>query len=478
MKRLPAAILLVILLLAPAVRAEDATPAAPAPAHFEQLSGREGYWRIGKDRAGAWWFVRPDGTRDFLNCVTTVQPHLAGRNPAGPHFTSRDWDGRSHDGPGLDRWAEAAVARVSAYGFKGLGAWCDPVFHKYDVPMTRDLNLSTWVGGDARRVFSPKWEQRVEDAVRRQVTPLRQNRSLVGYYLDNEIDWSDAAAGPAAYFNALPLRDPNRTEVLNVVRSVWPDLDDLNRDWGTRAGTWDELAAWVELPPAPRAADAYARLYDAWLGHLARRYFDVTTRLVRKHDPNHLVLGVRFRGYAPPQVVAASRGLTDAQSVNYYPNDAKLDRTLFQSLHERSGGQPVIVSEYAFHSLDGRSGNRNTFGFPAQVADQAARASGYRDMTTRLARLPYVIGADWFQWMDEPPSGRVRDGEDVNFGVVDIADRPYETLVEAVRSTTPLLNGLHERSASEGYADVWRKEASRDATVVGTDQEELLEVGK
>jgi hypothetical protein len=80
--------------------------------------------------------------------------------------------------------------------------------------------------------------------------------------------------------------------------------------------------------------------------------------------------------------------------------------------------------------------------------------------------------------MDEPPSGRVRDGEDVNFGVVDIADRPYETLVEAVRSTTPLLNGLHERSASEGYADVWRKEASRDATVVGADQEELPGAGK
>jgi hypothetical protein len=132
---------------------------------------------------------------------------------------------------------------------------------------------------------------------------------------------------------------------------------------------------------------------------------------------------------------------------------------MFQTLHEQSGGQPVIVSEYSFHALDGRSGNRNTFGFPALVADQAARADGYRAMTTRLARLPYVIGADWFQWMDEPPSGRLRDGEDVNFGVVDIADEPYQLLVEAVRETAPRLNGMHQDSGTAGFADVWREMA-------------------
>ena len=98
-------------------------------------------------------------------------------------------------------------------------------------------------------------------------------------------------------------------------------------------------------------------------------------------------------------------------------------------------------------------------------------------MTTRLARVPYVIGADWFQWMDEPPSGRVRDGEDVNFGVVDVADNPYAILVDAVRATTPLLNGLHQKSMSGSYADVWRTAPPRDA-VVNTDQDALLEVGK
>ena len=64
-------------------------------------------------------------------------------------------------------------------------------------------------------------------------------------------------------------------------------------------------------------------------------------------------------------------------------------------------------------------------------------------MTTRLARVPYIIGADWFQWCDEPPAGRSSDGEDVNFGIVDVHDKPYTLLVNSIRQTAPLLNPLH-----------------------------------
>jgi hypothetical protein len=48
-----------------------------------------------------------------------------------------------------------------------------------------------------------------------------------------------------------------------------------------------------------------------------------------------------------------------------------------------------------------------------------------------LAQLPYVVGADWFQYYDEPPHGRSLDGEDYNFGLVDIHDRPYSAVTAA-----------------------------------------------
>ena len=76
--------------------------AAQGPGPVE-LRGREGFWRIARDEAGAWWFVSPDGRREFLNCVTTVQPTLRGRDARGPHYLAHDYRGESP----LNDWAEA-----------------------------------------------------------------------------------------------------------------------------------------------------------------------------------------------------------------------------------------------------------------------------------------------------------------------------------------------------------------------------------
>src|SRR5205823_6564038 len=245
------------------------------------------------------------------------------------------------------------------------------------------------------------------------------------------------------YFDSLAADDPNRQQVVVAIRALWPTLDAFNAAWHLTLNDWKQLDQWQLLPKEP--AEAHAKLLSAWIEHLAGDYFRTTTSLIRRHDPNHLILGVRFKGYAPREVVRASKALTDAQSLNYYVNDAKCDAEMFRMMNAESG-QPIIISEYAFHSLDGRSGNRNTVGFAAQVLDQQARADGYHLFTTRLARVPCLIGADWFQWFDEPPGGRDHDGEDVNFGVVDVDDEPYELLAQSIRRTAPLLNPLHDAS--------------------------------
>ncbi len=421
---------------------------------FDTVRGTEGYWRIARDSAGVWWFLSPDGRPEFLNLVTTVQPALRGQDPVGPDFLSRDWNGstRRQD---LHGWAVATLARVHSTGFKGVGAWSNPIFHELDVPMSRDLNVSKSIHKIYHREFSPEWVAAAEEVIRAQVEPLRENRNLVGYYTDNELDWGDVASGPATYFDFLSRDDANRSEVIGVIRSLWATPADFNRDWKAHLRDWDELNTLWRLPR--ESETAYSRLGSAWLTHLAGHYFRVTTALVHKHDPNHLILGIRFRGAAPREVVQASRGYTDAQSLNYYPGDARLAAGTFRMMSELSG-QPLIVSEYSFHALDGRSGNRNTVGFTGQVRDQQARAAGYRLFTTRLARVPYIIGADWFQWMDEPPAGRIGDGEDVNFGIVDVHDRPYGLLERAVSETTPRLNTLHGTSPRDDQLDVWRED--------------------
>jgi hypothetical protein len=431
--------------------AESANAAPVEPLH--QIHGQSGYWRLGQDQSGVWWWESPAGKLEFLNTVTTVQPEQDGRERNAVRFVSTDWDGR-YGAADLDRWANATLRRVLDSGFKGLGAWCNPAFHSLDVPMSQDLNLWAWVTDSSKRFYSPDWTPMAEEAVKAQVPQLRNNRNLLGYFLDNELDWGDGFAGPSAYFDDLPNADPNRQEVVKTIHFVWPQLDEFNIAWNTKLTDWSQLETWTSFPR--EQADAYDRLSEAWLSHLARDYFRVTTGLVRKYDPNHLILGVRFKGFAPEPVVAASRDFTDAQSLNYYVDDARLDADMFRMMYQKSG-QPIIISEYSFHSMDGRSGDFDTVGFSAQVPDQQARAEGYRLMTTRLARVPYIIGADWFQWCDEPPGGRSSDGEDVNFGVVDVHDKPYTLLVNAIRATAPLLDPLHARSATDAQSDIWRE---------------------
>jgi hypothetical protein len=197
------------------------------------------------------------------------------------------------------------------------------------------------------------------------------------------------------------------------------------------------------------------QLARAWVYHVAREYFQRTTTLIRQYDPNHLILGVRYRGGASEELFRASRGLTDVQSINIYAAEAQLDRELFAAMYHHAQ-QPIVISEYGLHALDGRSGNKNRSGFIwGQVIDQQARADGYRLFTTRMARVPYIIGADWFQWNDEPPSGR-EDGEDVNFGIVEVRDQPYQRLVRAIRATRPVLNRLHAASVGAGGEDMWK----------------------
>ncbi|MGD1277302.1 MAG: hypothetical protein ABR964_08775 [Tepidisphaeraceae bacterium] len=421
-----------------------------------KIRGTAGFWRLGQDRSGVWWFVSPDGRLEFLSNVTTVQPVQNSHERGGPHFVSRDWKGNA-DGEGsqaeLESWAAATLQRVRDTGFKGLGAWCNSEFHRLNVPMSQDLNLWTWIGDGSKRFYSADWPELAEQAVRAQVTPLRDNKNLIGYFIDNELDWGDGFAGPGAYFDHLSSDDPNRAQVVKVIRTLWPTLIEFNQAWGSGLVDWKQLDRWAALPREPEGT--YRKLGTAWLSHLAEDYFRFTTSLIRRYDPNHLILGVRFKGDAPQEVVAASRDYTDAQSLNYYVGDAKLDGDMFRMMYQ-SSGQPIVISEYSFHSLDGRSGNADTVGFAAQVPDQRARAQGYRLMTTRLARVPYIVGADWFQWCDEPPGGRGSDGEDVNFGVVSINDQTYDPLADAIRQTVPTLNSLHGGSAVDPQEDVWR----------------------
>jgi hypothetical protein len=101
-----------------------------------------------------------------------------------------------------------------------------------------------------------------------------------------------------------------------------------------------------------------------------------------------------------------------------------------------------LVSEFYLAAQQNRSGNQNQPGTFPTVTTQKQRAAGFRHTLQALLRIPYVVGADWFQYYDEPAHGR-GDGENFNVGLVDIHDRPYASLTAA--ATAPDLAALDRR---------------------------------
>jgi agarase len=373
-----------------------------------------------------------------------VQPLQRSKNPNGPHFKSKDFEGN------LDQWALRTKTRIYDYGFKGVGSWSHTALETIGIPFSRDLNMWVSAKGSEKLVFSTCFERRMNEIAENVIPSYRNNRDLIGYYLDNELNWSEEKIGLWRYFDGLPCDNPNRQFVLQKLKNLWVDIKWFNRDWQTEFTNWEELANQKDIP----RTIGYELFKDRWYEIVARRYFSVTSQAIRSRDPNHLILGVRFNKRPPLGVLRGSVGFVDAHSLNIYNDEGYLWKNHIKEMHE-VGNIPLIISEFSFYAPVNRSGNKNLKGFGGLVKDQQTRADSYIRFVSDVAACSFIIGANWFQWNDEPPHGRF-DGEDCNFGVVDIHDTPYVELVAAVRTIRPKVNSIHATSDDRQRGRLWK----------------------
>jgi hypothetical protein len=77
-----------------------------------------------------------------------------------------------------------------------------------------------------------------------------------------------------------------------------------------------------------------------------------------------------------------------------------------------------------------------------QTRNQEERGTAYRYYVENAAAHPAVIGTHWFQWIDQPSTGR-NDGENYNIGLVDVTDRPYPEMIKATKETYKRLQDVH-----------------------------------
>jgi hypothetical protein len=397
-----------------------------------------------KKENGIFWLVNPQGKKMFYTSVQCVGP-----KDGSVVKTSPLYDGIKLYGS-KEKWADITEKRLKGWGFKGLGAWNDWLWHKRSLPFTDSLNIwkSLERDGGLKPIYDADWDAMAAKNIAAHVAKVKNVPNLIGYFLDNEIPWP--VDSMRRYFDRNKVGDPNRKAVVDFLKKRYGKVENLNRAWRCQLASFEALAKSKKLPghPDDLRADSLA-----FLGQIARKFFVTASAMVRKNDPNRLILGSRHAGMPAWEVVEAQAGATDVLSINIYRPEARQDEAALYRAHQLSGGQPLWITEFSFHSpFENRSGNRNRIGFGARVREQTARAKGYRTMVGHAASLPFMIGTDWFQFHDEPTEGRGGDGEDVNFGLVDIYDKPYEPLMTAVRQTNLAVDRLHAGSGK------WRLE--------------------
>jgi hypothetical protein len=113
-----------------------------------------------------------------------------------------------------------------------------------------------------------------------------------------------------------------------------------------------------------------------------------------------------------------------------------VNQKVLEQIYQETG-RPIIVGEFHF----GVPGQGLAAGL-VQVRDQAERGVAYRYFVEQAASFPAFIGSSWFQWVDQPSTGR-NDGENYNIGLVDVTDRPYRELIEAMQTTHRRLQAVH-----------------------------------
>ena len=400
-------------------------------------------WRLATT-AGISWLVTPCGERFFSVGINSLNGGAAARDDGGRidyHWATFE--------PDFHTWLRETRARVSRWGFNTAGATSLPP-RDLRLPAIPDLELGRSARFHWVDPFDPATEARIDAEARRLVAPFRGSAYRIGYFTDNEAGWWGGAL--FGFYARQAATNRTKQRLVALLREHYgDDWTRFTRDWvapGT-AGSFDDLLRADAVGPQLRPGGAGIAVVRRWTGIVAERYYALTSRALRAADPDALVFGDRLPIYYDPAAVRAMAPYVDAIATNYNVDagDGWIARYYFDGLRRLSGGKPVLVSEWFFAADENRTGNRNN-GHLMTVHTQAERARGAAAAARRLAAEPGVVGLHWFQYYDHPKGGRDLDGEDYNFGLVDIDDRPYEALVGALGAANVQLAAIHAQSTA------------------------------
>ncbi|HUD82035.1 MAG TPA: beta-galactosidase, partial [Candidatus Saccharimonadales bacterium] len=267
-------------------------------------------------------------------------------------------------------------------------------------------------------VFDPSFTNALRRAAQAKLGRSANDPWCIGYFSDNEMSWGDELSIALAALKSGTNQAAKKVFVQDL-EGKYGDISRLNAAWGVHHASWDALLASRTTPDTTQArADL-----EAFYTKAAEQYFRCARQAVKSVAPDQLYLGCRFAAVNERAAAAAAK-YCDVVSYNIYKP------TVADFQFNGGADVPLIIGEFHFGALD-----RGLF-HPGLVPteNQEARAEAYKEYVLGALRHPQFVGCHWFQYRDEPVTGRSWAGENYQIGFVDVADTPYRELVDAARA--------------------------------------------
>jgi hypothetical protein len=335
-------------------------------------------------------------------------------------------------------WYNQAVERLLSWGFNTIANWSDVrLCGNGRIPYVATAHI----GGAHRRIssgedywgemhdpFDPVFRKDTASAIRDLARKVKDDPWCLGWFVDNELSWGGWGNDAGRYGLALgalagSADSPAKQALMGRLKRQYSEVERLNQAWGRSFTSWEALRS--PYKPSGALAEAMKADLGAFVKELALEYFRVVRDELHQADPNHLYLGCRFAWHTP-EAVAASAEICDVVSINMYAPRLDLDK--YPAVKPLD--KPCIIGEFHFGALDRGMFHTGLVSTP----DQKARAAMYRDYVRSVTDHPNFVGCHWFQYVDQPLTGRSFDGENYNIGFLTVTDTPYPEMVEAARA--------------------------------------------
>ena len=410
---------------------------------------------------GRWWLITPQGNPSFylsISDVAQVWQYTPITGRAGMFADLPDRTGSFATAYGTNVWSEsgntqyfsfqvanmvrkygagwnaqaAALVpdRALKWGFAGAGKWSPrspglpvtPVLEHYDVPnVVRHPDI-----------FDAAVRSRLTDSLANQINADLNNPYIVGWSVGNEYDEIITTDETVAMLG-LGAAVPAKTALVDqALASLYHgDLGALAAAWKIKASSVNDAYA---ASPAVPAADV-----ESLRRYFATNYYRTIYQTVKSIDPNHLFLGwwIVPNWWINDEDWRMQAANTDVVGFDYYvPKflDAYLDKLI------QDAGKPVLIGEFSFPGAYGGWRGFDTTQYSGNMTlSDSESGDRYTQWITDASAYPNVVGASWFEYRDEPITGRgpgngsaLVIGEHAAFGLVDTTDQPKWDLIEKV----------------------------------------------